>query len=254
LMYNWNKAYFKYCDGGFFSGNNYTDSVYNGNHLYFRGSRNLQAYFNSLMKDHNLGAATDVVVGGCSAGGIAVYLSLDWWASVLPKTAKVVGLADSGFCIDYNAPSGNPHFGTDMRGLFNMFNSTSGVNQDCIKAHEPTHDTNQCIFAEHSSEHIKTPIFPLNSEYDSWQTDNVLGSKDPGQINQFGAEITSRFKKTVLAFPRNGGFLDSCFHHCSGWNPVINGQKPATVFSRWVEEMVYFCNNYHTPALVAVDK
>jgi len=231
LMYNWNKVYFKYCDGGFFSGN--ADAMYNNRHLFFRGSRNLRAYFNSLMKDHNLGGATDIVVGGCSAGGIAVYLSLDWWASVLPKSAKVVGLPDSGFCVDYNAPSGNPHFGSDMRGLFDFINSTSGVNQDCIAAHAPTHDTNQCILAEHSVVHIKTPIFPLNSEYDAWQTDNVLGSKDPGQINQFGALITDRFTKSVLANPRNGGFLDSCFHHCGGWSPVIDGQKPATVFSRW---------------------
>ena len=27
----------------------------------------------------------------------------------------------------------------------------------------------KCIFAEHTSPHIKTPIFPLQGEYDSWQ-------------------------------------------------------------------------------------
>jgi hypothetical protein len=46
-------------------------------------------------------------------------------------------------------------------------NSTSGVNDACIAANAGSEW--KCIFAEHTSPHIKTPIFPLQGEYDSWQ-------------------------------------------------------------------------------------
>lgn len=31
--------------------------------------------------------ATDVVVGGGSAGGLATFLHVDWWASMAPKVS-----------------------------------------------------------------------------------------------------------------------------------------------------------------------
>jgi len=46
-------------------------------------------------------------------------------------------------------------------------NSTSGVNDACIAANAGSEW--KCIFAEHTSPHIKTPIFPLQGEYDSWR-------------------------------------------------------------------------------------
>ena len=46
-------------------------------------------------------------------------------------------------------------------------NSTSGVNDACIAANAGSEW--KCIFAEHTSPHIVTPIFPLQGEYDSWR-------------------------------------------------------------------------------------
>lgn len=50
----------------------------------------------------NFTAGTDFVIGGSSAGGLAVYLHLAWWRSQLPPSATVVGLADSGFFVGYH--------------------------------------------------------------------------------------------------------------------------------------------------------
>ncbi len=41
--------------------------------------------------------ATDVVISGCSAGGLATYLHVDLWHSLFPSSTKVVGMPDSGF-------------------------------------------------------------------------------------------------------------------------------------------------------------
>ena len=51
----------------------------------------------SLSGLQGLKLATDVVVSGCSAGGLATYLHVDDWASMFSKSVKVVGMPDSGF-------------------------------------------------------------------------------------------------------------------------------------------------------------
>lgn len=90
-FWNWNKAYLKYCDGASFSGNNNTVTYYNGTALYFRGFKNLQAIRNSLWSQKGLNLATDVVVGGCSAGGLAVYLHLDWYFHKMRNYLRFLG-------------------------------------------------------------------------------------------------------------------------------------------------------------------
>lgn len=43
--------------------------------------------------------ATDVVVGGCSAGGMHVFDHIDAVRGLLPASARVAGYADSGFAL-----------------------------------------------------------------------------------------------------------------------------------------------------------
>jgi len=219
-MYNWNMVNFQYCDGASFSGDNATVTVYQGNNLYFRGFRNLKAYLKDLSVNHNLLMGTDFVISGCSAGGLATYLHVDWWSENLPGKSVVKGLPDSGFFLDYDSVSG-PKYATDMAWVFNQQNATSGVNQDCITSHAKTKDEYKCFFAEHTAPFIKTPIFPLQSEYDSWQVQNILGSNNVEAVNTFGTLLTDRLKNSVLNNQKNGCFLDSCFHHCGNWNSIF---------------------------------
>jgi len=165
--------------------------------------------------------------------GLATYLHLDWWRSVAPSNARLKGLPDSGFFLDYDAPSGQPHYSTDMKWVFMQQNATVGVNSNCIQAHISTKDTYKCFFAEHTSPHIDTPFLPLQSEYDSWQTANILGSSNAGAINTYGQMFSKRFKDAVLSDAKNGAFLDSCFHHCAGWSLTINGKTGPIVFDPW---------------------
>ena len=52
----------------------------------------------------------------------------------------------------------------EMKWVFNAQNASGGVDADCVAAHEATNDTWACMFAEHTAEHIQTPIFPLQSK------------------------------------------------------------------------------------------
>ena len=99
-MYNWNHVFLRYCDGGSFSGSNATSTLVNGETLWFRGKHVLKAMIADLVGARGLKASTDVVISGCSAGGLATFLHVDHWATVLkteaPK-AKVRGMPGTTF-------------------------------------------------------------------------------------------------------------------------------------------------------------
>jgi hypothetical protein len=90
LMHDWNQVFVNYLDGGSFSGN---QSVPDSNgtgapKIYYRGRRILDAVLDSLLTTQGMGAATDVVLSGCSAGGQAIYLQADYVATRLPPGAS----------------------------------------------------------------------------------------------------------------------------------------------------------------------
>ena len=110
MMYNWNSVFMPYCDGGSFSGNNDTVQPYKGATLHWRGKRIREAAYAELLANHGLKDATDAVISGCSAGGLATFLHTDQWCDALAEDAKgikCVGMPDSGFfreCCACNAP------------------------------------------------------------------------------------------------------------------------------------------------------
>lgn len=249
LMYNWNHVLMRYCDGASFSGNA-APTEYNGVTLHWAGKHIREAVVADLMKA-GLDKASDVMVSGCSAGGLATYLHTDQWCDAVPS-AKCAGLPDSGFFLDYqNAPCTPPSTEEERAGgrarrktipgdyhcglkwTYTQQNCSSGINQDCIAAHTPTNDQWMCMFAEHSAEHIKHPVFAMQSEYDSWQTGHVLANGEP--VQQMGDNITSRLQKTLMANnPESGAFLDSCHHHCGAWNQIrIDGDLVSTAIQKW---------------------
>eukprot|EP00965_Chrysotila_dentata_P203574 6181809-Pleurochrysis_carterae.AAC.5 len=124
--------------------------------------------------------------------------------------------------------AGKYHSG--LRWAFEMFNATSGVNQDCITAHAsggawPDDPTYLCFFAEHTVPYTHTPIFALQSEYDSWQQMYVVAKGE--SVQTLGDNITRLMYANSLGPHRqNGAFLDSCSHHCGSWNAItIDGEQ-----------------------------
>ena len=260
MMHDWNVVFMRYCDGGSFSGNNETAPLYKNTTLYFRGKRIREAVYDSLKALHRMGAATDVVISGCSAGGLATFLHTDQWCDALARDApgvKCVGLPDSGFFLDFedarrvkhaggggrqlDTISGNYHSG--LKWVFEMMNTSAGLNQDCVAAKASggasvDAATYLCQFAEHTSVFTHTPLFALQSEYDSWQTGHVLYYPNTGaDVAALGRNLTQRITANLLGpHPRSGVFLDSCWHHCGMWDQIrIDGELVSTAFQKWYE-------------------
>jgi hypothetical protein len=249
-MYNWNHVKLRYCDGASFSGNNFTETTYKDKQLFFRGKLVREAMAADLFAK-GLAKATDLVVSGCSAGGLATFLHTDQWCDALRATspdAKCVGLPDSGFFLDYQDPqvpctpdspggklrstiNGDYHCG--LKWTFSMQNATAGVHQDCVSAHGG--EEWKCMFAEHASEHIHSPIFAMQSQYDSWQTGNVQGTGGDAKTQELGDNITARLQSMLMARnPESGAFLDSCHHHCGAWNSIrIDGDLISDAMQKW---------------------
>jgi len=232
LMYEWTFVYLPYCDGGSFTG----DAMSNSPMLYFQGLKIRQGVAASLRQKYNFGSATDMVIGGCSAGGLAAYLHVDWWASQVPG-AKSRGLPDSGFFMDgnYNR-DGKPNYEARMNNLYNFMNSKAGL--------PPTCDAQigyKCLFAYHLLPYIKTPVMALNSAYDATMGPGdcghsgiILDWNNATSVNDCGNYIRGLVRR--LMGPPNAAFLDSCKHHCGEWNAItINNLRSPHALQIWYD-------------------
>ena len=81
----------------------------------------------------------------------------------------------SGFFLEHATVDGRPVYPEQMRNIFELANSTHGLNDACIAAQPPGKEW-QCNLAQHAFAHTKSPTFPLNSALDSWQTGCIFTS------------------------------------------------------------------------------
>ncbi|MCE3215044.1 hypothetical protein HAX54_000609 [Datura stramonium] len=120
-----------------------------------------------------------------------------------------------------------------------------------------------CFFPQNLQKYIKTPLFILNSAYDSWQipdtvipfagrvdfqknckTDFTKCSSDQQKmLRDFGAELVSALPK-LYSPPQRGMFINSCFMHCQtdhvfSWSSplvLLNNKTIAKAFGDWFFE------------------
>jgi hypothetical protein len=97
--------------------------------------------------------ATEVVISGCSAGGLATILHTDHWRDRIVNASEqngtavsVVGMPDSGFFIEYD--DFDKRFETGLRSVFNEFNVSATANAACMADHQGAMEEYKCIFAE----------------------------------------------------------------------------------------------------------
>eukprot|EP00052_Salpingoeca_macrocollata_P022792 m.199059 g.199059 ORF g.199059 m.199059 type:complete len:390 (-) comp21892_c0_seq5:88-1257(-) len=249
-FYNWNLVYAMYCDGASFAGDQAEPIIVNGKKIYFRGWRVLNAILTDLMSK-GMASAERAILGGCSAGGLAAYQHCDYFASLLPN-AHVRCIADAGYFPDFKTPRGVYHVREAYTTVYTMQNVSGGINQGCIQALPPTEQA-KCFFPMYMINYLKTPIFALNSGYDSWQTkaDWFWGVKD---YNDCASDLTKcnasqlavvqdyhqMFLATlqpILNSSTHGAYIDSCFAHCqsSKWSTgvTIANTTRQQAFSAW---------------------
>jgi len=175
--YDWNHAFFVYCDGACFSGDLDEPVLYKGEYLYYRGHRILIAILKDLLYDKGLDKATDVLLVGDSAGAMSSFFHVDEIKSYMPKSVKRFKTAPfSGIFLDYPNLEGKPVWADNIKNVFTLQNCSGGVNQRCIAAMAPD-EQYKCMFAEYTMEYIETPIMPIGSAYDIIGTSCIIGAE-----------------------------------------------------------------------------
>ena len=72
----------RYCDGSSFAGNAVVTTS-TGSKIHFKGQLIRDAVIRTLLRDHGMRNASHVVLSGCSAGALAVYLGIDHMADII---------------------------------------------------------------------------------------------------------------------------------------------------------------------------
>jgi len=141
-MHNWNVLRITYCDGGSHASD--AEVEYDGQLLQFRGKNNRDAILAAVLDEFGA-EMEEMVVAGCSAGGLAVWLGLDAMADQIHQAnpdVLVTGLPDSGWFPDVQGPT---YFGWRMRESWDLFGMEGGTDADCVGARE----AGECFFAEY---------------------------------------------------------------------------------------------------------
>lgn len=251
-----------YCDGGSFTGDRTAPVDVNGTTLYFRGKRVLDALLDYLMLNHGLSQATEVLLSGGSAGGLSTFLHADYVRSRFGPQVKFGAAPVSGFFLEHDDVDGEDAWPARMRYVFNLMNSSGGLNRRCLAAQAPG-DAWRCIFANYSYAHMQVPVFPLQSSVDAWQMGAIFGLNgvgNPGCTHDLVlapdghtehqlANCTEKQRRAVAQYQRdflrdlrasetfsrtgNGGYVESCIEHCAGqgkeWNTYKNGASGLTM-------------------------
>jgi len=176
-FYDWNHVLFVYCDGACFSGD-VTEPVQVGSDtIYYRGHRVLIATVKDLLKNQGLDKATDVLVLGDSAGGMATFFHSDLIRTMMPESVtRFKGMPLSGIFLDHANAEGRAYFANDTKHVFDMQNCSGGVNQRCVAA-QSADEKYKCFFGQYTMEHVETPLFVVNSAYDVVGTACILGGE-----------------------------------------------------------------------------
>lgn len=281
---HFNRVHMVYCDGNSFSGNADEPVTVKGKKLYFRGKRIIDAVLQTLTsgqdqsgQDYGLADAENVLLTGCSAGGLATYLHTDYvrdqLTTMAPNMSKFKASAISGFFLLHNNTEGKPVYPDEMKRIFQLANSTDGLNDACI-SNQTKENRWKCNFAQMAYNYTSSPTFPLNSALDSWQTSCILTSEmvpgfpnqtdtvnglcaaaegwsacagDPEKCNpkQMGVMNTyiSNFtaimgNSSTFTKQGNGAFVHSCHTHCEAqtdaWNKFqISGTSMQQAVHDW---------------------
>jgi len=246
-MFDWSYVYIRYCDGGSFTGNVWDPIPMNNSndeYIYFRGKRILDAVIDSLINNYGLLNATDIVISGGSAGGLAAILHTNYIANIVYQRSnnndiKIVSLPNVGYFIEYNGfNSSNPtNYSVGMEWIYVNMNSSLSINDNKC---ESLLDM-ECIFAQNIAGDNIVPTFIFNSQYDRWQTNNILGdSSNDTLISEYGYNFTQILLNNYLNKNPDvgyiyGAYIDPCHYHdgdtSNYWYGIqINGTNGAQAF------------------------
>lgn len=80
-----------------------------------------------------------------------------------------------------------------------------GIDQGCRAHYSPNDQQERCIFAQYGAQHVTTPLFALQSVFDAWSLQFILGRDEGGKYVNDSQVIPARLltAMVVLLFNKN---------------------------------------------------
>jgi len=207
-----------------------------------------------LFENFGLKEAKEVLLKGCSAGGMAVYLHADYVGERIREHSSKVRYAaapGAGMFLDQKAFLQNASFTTYLKWSYEAQNVSGSTNAACEAAHAGSSDGYLCYLAPHVLPYVSTPLFISNSLTDSCALEYLMeigcdplspGNCSQGQlsyISQYRANMLGILEPVFKANSRHGGFLQSCWNHIVeddsiSWGSTrVQNQTQSQTFSAW---------------------
>jgi O-palmitoleoyl-L-serine hydrolase len=256
-FYNYSMVLAPYCDGASFSGHvGAPVPAPGGTQLYFRGHDILVNILASVLP-LGLSSASELLVMGGSAGGLATMLHADFIGDTVRAAnpgVSVSAVPDCGFFLGgapdvFGRPFALGEYQT-VAAMQNVTGSPDQVDAGCWTATPPPLRW-QCFLAPYTYAHISTRTFLSNSQYDTWQLANIWAPPGDGVDGSYAKCIKSpltacnssqydslqawhvMFQTTLNmsaaaapgAFTQNGGFVSSCLEHGQQEEGLWDGEE-----------------------------
>jgi len=240
--YNWNHVFIPYCSGDAHLGRITNNSTVTWG-LYLSGHNNVIAMLSALRNYTNIANATEMLVSGSSAGGIAVNHHADFFAAQF-MTARVVASPQAGWfqpnSITYANFTGLPSLpaGPDLFSLFNAYFDSSCVLANSGKPFD------YCFSMTQLYPYITTPLFIAQNRFDEYQI--LINEGTPYPLNPSNTQTVAFVQyfgqRQVAALlqmknvAKDGLFLPSCFNHTENINldsTRIGGLSYREVLGDW---------------------
>lgn len=277
VAHDWNTVFIRYCDGASFIGSVDAPLKHGNQQLFFRGKYNLHGVFADLIKNHGLGNASHVIVGGDSAGGLATFFHIDrmadwiYAANTQAGRAKtqVLGMPDSGFWPDNPDLHwiGQRSFSSDFRDMYRLQAGPAPAMPKHCKWN--TTDHAKCLHPQYFADEIETRLFVVQPLYDPLQSGNPEGLT-PDEALPSPDDHASWIRNTIQSLVidkvpppgqgPNGAWIYSCARHCGGQTITIDGDSVTSLLpgflaaadprTTWIQDSPYpcqgCCNDGHT--------
>jgi len=249
VFHDYTLVYLPHCDGTSWSG----DAVLGG--LHFKGRAILDAILSELKQSTRISQAKRVVISGGSAGASAVYYHVDEIASQLQvHSGKVFALPDAGFFLDLKDVNDVDCWPSQMRSIWNVSNGYASLNKNCLGKFPK--EQWKCLFPEYYADLISTPVFAINTLYDSSELSYTLrlgcypystckGKEKHALLALRGQHIKAW--TPLVSKPGNGIWAPACIEHTTtggkwtkwtdeSWEvPAKSGIMVSVAVRRWLD-------------------
>ncbi|XP_031117869.1 pectin acetylesterase 8-like [Ipomoea triloba] len=166
-FYNWNRVFIRYCDGGSFAGDvEQPDPV---TKHYYRGAR----IFNAVVKDllaKGMKDAKNVLLSGGSAGGLGSIIHCDRFRALFSKNVRVKCHADGSLFLRVKNPEQAKFFVNVFHSVVDLHKPDKALPAECTSKMSPF----ECFFPKSLVQYVKSPMYFLNSAFDSFQIRNTF--------------------------------------------------------------------------------